>query len=512
MIYKSIYDKNLTMSSEELDLFIENFHIGGISEYITEASSPDAKLSKLSKLGVKINKGKIQQVAKNVADIFKKKGITKESKKEAKDLLFKFYDDTNNWLDTAAYFSGVTDNDKILSKFSTKKVYKAILLLSCVIVAQTIFNFVLNSLVPGLGSVAGSILVAPITEEGSKAMAARGGYIDEYNAVFNIFEFTEYVIHGESIKGRLIAVLSHSLNSFMHKIANDREFREKFNIQIDEKEEAIVSKLVLICMTVEHAVWNYECVSSTINSAIKDGYTHIKYNGKYKVPLTTVKKWLGESSEEENTMNDIETVFEMVALQEKYKTDEPIKDFNDYRERVKQNIKYTGTDLRGPFMLGHEDKRLSFLPKLKHEHPDLDNLINAIIEADEIYMKAEGNKNFDKAKYKKGIDACNKGLDIFYSVYDTIGTVLCLSIVGFFCGIIMKWTVLIAKGNREQQYMLTAMTSVDRLEKIAKKSKDPKVKKKCKDTIDKIEKANKKLRAHSESSIDTEDDLLDLVY
>ena len=509
MIYK-----NLTMSSEELNLFIENFHIDreDISEYITEASSPDAKLSKLSKLGVKINKGKIQQIAKKVADIFKKKGITKESKKETKDLLFKFYDNTNGWLDTAAYFNGITDNDKILSKFSTKKVYKAILLLSCVIVAQHISDFILNSLVPGLGSVAGTVLIAPITEEGSKAMAARGGYIDEYNAVLNIFEFTNYVSNGASVRSRLIAVLSHSINSFMHKIANDREFREKFNIQIDEKEEAIVSKLVLICMTVEHAVWNYDCMSASINAAIKDGYTHIEYDGKYKVPLATVKKWLGESKEE-NIMNDKETIFEMVALNEKYKTDEPIKDSDDYKERVKQNIKFTGTDLRGPFMLGHEDKKLSFLPKLKHEHPDLDNLINAIIDADDIYMKAEGNKDFDKAKYKKGIDACNKGLDIFYSVYDTIGTVFCLSIVGFFCGIIMKWTVLMMKGNREQSYQLAAMSSIDRLEKIAKKSKDPKVKKKCMDTIDRIEKANKKLKAHSESSIDnTEDDLLDLVY
>ena len=318
MIYKSVYDKNLTMSSEELNLFIENFHIENISEYITEASSPDAKLSKLSKLGIKINKGKIQQKAKQIADILKKKGITKESKKESKDLLFKFYDNTNDWLDTTATHNYITDNDKIFSKFSTKKVYKSIILLSLVIISQLIIEFILNSLVPGLGGVVGTVLIGPITEEGSKAMAARGGYIDEYNAVLNIFEFTEYVIHGESIITRLRAVLSHSASSFIHKIANDREFREKFNIQIDEKEEVFVSKLVLICTTVEHIVWNYNCLSGYVNSAIKDGYTHIEYDGKYKVPLSTIKKWLGESKKE-NIMNDIQTVFEMVALNEKYK-------------------------------------------------------------------------------------------------------------------------------------------------------------------------------------------------
>ena len=112
-------------------------------------------------------------------------------------------------------------------------------------------------------------LIAPITEEYAKKIAADNGYILEFNIIFNILEFTGYYrkLRADGypipviIIARLLSVAMHSTTAIIHYISHNTKLLEKLGIDTSDpnklKKCAFIGEMI---GTVIHMLWNCAAV------------------------------------------------------------------------------------------------------------------------------------------------------------------------------------------------------------------------------------------------------------
>ena len=151
---------------------------------------------------------------------------------------------------------------EIWDSFSLKdsdKYAKSVVLLVMVIFIQLLSFILLALLIPNplTISLINSIITAPITEEISKYISIEENMEKEYFIVFNVVEFSNYVLNITKAGGKLTkALILRLASSFMHftttfiqkraKKENEKEISKQDNI-----------KAALILSIVIHGFWNF---------------------------------------------------------------------------------------------------------------------------------------------------------------------------------------------------------------------------------------------------------------
>lgn len=254
-------------------LLVEDF------DMLLEAATNNIE-SKANKMGItkevtnKIGK-EVKSTCKDVVDTIKKDGITKESRNSISHKFKKLHDNINNalssedswWLlgPVAAKLekAGCTEKAKITKAFSV---------LLWVIIINSIANLVLTLLMGPVGNMITGCIVAPIVEENAKQQAIKGGFTKEFSILFNLFEFSEYVIKYGPLFGfakmvitRLAVVGFHLTTTFVQwAFQNEKVLKA---LKIDPNDEAKKEKLGFIGNVigiVMHSVWNFTAYLSAI--------------------------------------------------------------------------------------------------------------------------------------------------------------------------------------------------------------------------------------------------------
>ena len=258
---------NFELSPMEVQRICEeckNYHISISESYLLEASGP--KVSDLDKIGIKNANGKLTKASKDIAETIKKKGVSSESRKQIYNIISDLFKDLADGIDASVIknLPGLQSDDKEVQK----KVTKSFVLLAWCLVASILTQMVLTSMLGIIGRYLMSTVGAPIIEESCKAIAVKGNFEIEYNIVFNAFEFTEYVKGGASVKGRLVCVGVHTLNTMINKVFSTKAFRKKFDISDDKDSKDKCTLAAFIIGTIIHMSWNMAAVFSPAFNAI----------------------------------------------------------------------------------------------------------------------------------------------------------------------------------------------------------------------------------------------------
>lgn len=258
---------NFELSPMEVQRICEeckNYHLSISESYLLEASGP--KVSDLDKIGIKNANGKLTKASKDIAETIKKKGVSSESRKHIYNIISDLFKDLADGIDASVIknLPGLQSDDKEVQK----KVTKSFVLLAWCLVASTLTRMVLTSMLGIIGRYLMSTVGAPIIEESCKAIAVKGNFEIEYNIVFNAFEFTGYVKGGASVKGRLVCVGVHTLNTMINKVFSTKAFRKKFGISDDKDSKDKCTLAAFIIGTIIHMSWNMAAVFSPAFNAI----------------------------------------------------------------------------------------------------------------------------------------------------------------------------------------------------------------------------------------------------
>lgn len=258
---------NFELSPMEVQRICEeckNYHLSISESYLLEASGP--KVSDLDKIGIKNTNGKLTKASKDIAETIKKKGVSSESRKHIYNIISDLFKDLADGIDASVIknLPGLQSDDKEVQK----KVTKSFVLLAWCLVASILTRMVLTSMLGIIGRYLMSTVGAPIIEESCKAIAVKGNFEIEYNIVFNAFEFTEYVKGGASVKGRLVCVGVHTLNTMINKVFSTKAFRKKFGISDDKDSKDKCTLAAFIIGTIIHMSWNMAAVFSPAFNAI----------------------------------------------------------------------------------------------------------------------------------------------------------------------------------------------------------------------------------------------------
>lgn len=258
---------NFELSPMEVQRICEeckNYHLSISESYLLEASDP--KVSDLDKIGIKNANGKLTKASKDIAETIKKKGVSSESRKHIYNIISDLFKDLADGIDASVIknLPGLQSDDKEVQK----KVTKSFVLLAWCLVVSILTRMVLTSMLGIIGRYLMSTVGAPIIEESCKAIAVKGNFEIEYNIVFNAFEFTEYVKGGASVKGRLVCVGVHTLNTMINKVFSTKAFRKKFGISDDKDSKDKCTLAAFIIGTIIHMSWNMAAVFSPAFNAI----------------------------------------------------------------------------------------------------------------------------------------------------------------------------------------------------------------------------------------------------
>lgn len=258
---------NFELSPMEVQRICEeckNYHLSISESYLLEASGP--KVSDLDKIGIKNANGKLTKASKDIAETIKKKGVSSESRKHIYNIISDLFKDLADGIDASVIknLPGLQSDDKEVQK----KVTKSFVLLAWCLVVSILTRMVLTSMLGIIGRYLMSTVGAPIVEESCKAIAVKGNFEIEYNIVFNAFEFTEYVKGGASVKGRLVCVGVHTLNTMINKVFSTKAFRNKFGISDDKDSKDKCTLAAFIIGSIIHMSWNVAAVFSPTFNAI----------------------------------------------------------------------------------------------------------------------------------------------------------------------------------------------------------------------------------------------------
>lgn len=150
------------------------------------------------------------------------------------------------------------------------KIANSLYLLFIVLLTSFCVETTLVLLFRGVGTIISVTIVGPLIEEGAKQVAARNGYADVYNVIFNIFEFSGYVKKyvrqgaklGKAVFLRLLTVGMHSANQLIAWASDNPEIGKKLGFKFDTEEDR--QKNRSIAMGIQwaiHMAWNIVAVA-----------------------------------------------------------------------------------------------------------------------------------------------------------------------------------------------------------------------------------------------------------
>lgn len=240
-------------------------------QILNENASPDSDLKKLCKKG-NIDFGKVQtevnKCAKNVATTIKEDGLTKESKKKIHDYFDELTTSLNNF---NISLSASLFNDE-LKDSSPNKIHSAVGLLIQTVLANTIVTTILSILLGTIGMNISVGLICPMIEELAKQTSIKGGYEKEFFVLFNILEFSTYVIRFFNVKNivltRIKTIGLHLSTTIIQYITSNPKIAEKLGAKTEEQKKAarLIGWIAGACV---HIGWN----SFAIYSASKQPTT-----------------------------------------------------------------------------------------------------------------------------------------------------------------------------------------------------------------------------------------------
>jgi len=171
--------------------------------------------------------------------------------------------------------SEIMNNPK-LKNSPQEKVLKAVAVLVWCLMVSYLAVFVLTSLFGPFGNTITIVLVGPVIEESCKKMAAKGGFSDEFNVVFNVFEFTGYFMMNRSIANalvRLTVVGMHSVTSALHKLGRSEEAQKFFKCETEDEKKNLAN-IADTAGTLIHVIWNSVAMALLVKD-IKKAYTNL---------------------------------------------------------------------------------------------------------------------------------------------------------------------------------------------------------------------------------------------
>ena len=257
------YEDSITCSVEQILEVCKLFEMRPLSEaeqleVLTESAANATGAYK--KLGVKNPEqisSKVTKASKDIAGIIKKEGINKASKAHIKSALNTLYDDIARDLEISC--------DAVNDKSAAGKIKQSTMLLFGVITVNTMCLLIFQLLFGAqVGSILTSVIVAPLTEEGSKQVAIKGDYIKEYMVLFNIYEASSYVVRMTisgvpfltAVKVRLLAAGIHVTTAIIQWLTQNKEVQKKIGIDKDEKAQDNIRTMGNIIGIVIHCTWN----------------------------------------------------------------------------------------------------------------------------------------------------------------------------------------------------------------------------------------------------------------
>lgn len=200
LLSNSILDESV--SSDYINSFIENSY--DYNPLILQESAKGLNPSSLKKIGVNQIKSPepiLNQSAKTAGMIIKNQGITKESRKT----LHTLFNDTMEKLSDC--FEIVTDKIPGGKNYEAKKLKQAVVLTLFTVLMNTLsLNIVLPFCKMDTQKAMNitTVIIGPIIEETSKEIASRKNIDKEFQFIFNLTEFSNY-IYGIRKSNKLIS-------------------------------------------------------------------------------------------------------------------------------------------------------------------------------------------------------------------------------------------------------------------------------------------------------------------
>ena len=163
---------------------------------------------------------------------------------------------SDSFMDSIAKY--VNENDQ-------PKIAKAVRLLIFVLIISAIVQLIALLAFGSAGNIIVSTIIAPIIEDGAKAIAVRGEYGAVYNVIFNAFEFSSYISMfslnrysiGKGILVRIPAIAMHSINTFIQYLTTNEKFQKILHINKDDEESKKKLRVIgQILSTLIHAIYN----------------------------------------------------------------------------------------------------------------------------------------------------------------------------------------------------------------------------------------------------------------
>lgn len=204
----------------------------------------------------------IVQCGSDIVKILRTDGLNKNSIKRINNTFQKSIESIGNELK----FQDITINNDELKNNDPGKVKAAVFLFINTFICQIIISTVL---IIFFGSVVGTnllaIIVAPISEEISKSIAIKGGYIIEFNIILNSYEIINYVSNGtmsglpliKMIKARIRCSLMHITTSIIQWITSNTSL-----LKLNDENKDEVSFIGQLLGTLIHMVWNILALTS----------------------------------------------------------------------------------------------------------------------------------------------------------------------------------------------------------------------------------------------------------
>lgn len=193
-----------------------------------------------------------------IASIIRREGLNSKSEKEIIHIFEEFVQKSSE---------AFLDPNKIRNKANNmgldiEKVNASVKVFLVVIIVNSIMDLIFRLLIGPPGSILTAIIVAPIVEEISKAIAIKGDFAVEYTIIFNSYEFTDYVLRYGKVIGfakmiviRLKCVLFHLTTTILQWFTLNKDILSKCGINPEDRETVnFVGRILAIFM---HGTWNF---------------------------------------------------------------------------------------------------------------------------------------------------------------------------------------------------------------------------------------------------------------
>ena len=282
-LFEQIFDinNNIEILPKQVEELIESFtkeyksqaifNESYIYTYLNESQQKINYDQGFQKLGIRGGASKVKRAGSDIAQVIKKNGITKESRRKIHNIISDLFEEI---ADNMSY-NKKYDKDGNLKKIPIDKLKRSVMLLIWVLIISSLAVTVISILfaaAPMVAQIINTAIIAPIVEESAKIISVKGHFEKEFFIVFNTFEFSQYMILGglgsiawkmlgldagiiNILRTRIAAVGMHAVNTVIHTIFNSDKFKEKFKLDDkDAKDKATLVSFIIGLLI--HGTWN----------------------------------------------------------------------------------------------------------------------------------------------------------------------------------------------------------------------------------------------------------------